>query len=195
MGNSAGFGQDQGQTSSTTQATISGIAGNTAARTGDAETGIQKIFDADKVQKDVTAQVLITQTFGAQASKVVGDYADKQSTNLKLAAGQENDPTKKQDLLDEAQKWDDGGAYRVLAHTVIGGLTGGTGGALGAGTAAYSAERITTLTNGMPEGVKQALGAVIASGIGAAVGGTAGAAAGFSRALIYSIPSTSKGFG
>ena len=195
MGNSAGFGQDQGQTSSTTQATISGIAGNTAARTGDAETGIQKIFDADKVQKDVTAQVLITQTFGAQASKVIGDYADKQSTNLKLAAGQENDPTKKQDLLDEAQKWDDGGAYRVLAHTVIGGLTGGTGGALGAGTAAYSAEHINRLTNGLPEGVKQALGAVIASGIGAAVGGTAGAAAGFSRALIYSIPSTSKGFG
>jgi len=183
MGNSAGFGQDQGQTSSTTQATISGIAGNTAARTGDAETGIQKIFDADKVQKDVTAQVLITQTFGAQASKVVGDYAGKQSTTLKLQAGQTTDLDQKQALLDEAAKWDEGGTYRVLAHTVIGGLIGGTGGALGAGAAAYSAEHINTLTESMPAGVKQALGAVVASGIGASVGGTAGAVAGFNEDL------------
>jgi len=74
-GTSAGFGRDSGNASSVTTAAISGIAGNAAARTGDAETGIQKIFDADKVQKDINAQVLITQTFGREASKAVASYA------------------------------------------------------------------------------------------------------------------------
>jgi len=46
-GTSAGFGLKSGNASSTTQAAISGIAGNTAARTGDAETGIGRIFNAD----------------------------------------------------------------------------------------------------------------------------------------------------
>ncbi|MDI6748541.1 MAG: hypothetical protein QMD17_15495, partial [Rhodocyclaceae bacterium] len=49
-GSGAGIGKDGGNASSTTQAGISGIAGNTQARTGDAETGIQRIFDAQKVQ-------------------------------------------------------------------------------------------------------------------------------------------------
>ena len=51
-------------------------------RTGDAETGIGKIFDADKVQKEINAQVQITQTFGQQASRAVGDYAQIQRNAL-----------------------------------------------------------------------------------------------------------------
>ena len=56
-GGSAGVGQDSGNANSTTTAAISGVAGNTAARTGDVQQGIAKIFDADKVSKDVNAQV------------------------------------------------------------------------------------------------------------------------------------------
>ena len=63
-GTSAGFGQDSGKAGSTTLAGISGMAGNTAVRSGDRETGIARIFDADKVQKDIDAQVKITQMFG-----------------------------------------------------------------------------------------------------------------------------------
>ncbi len=37
---SAGIGQDSGEVRSTTRAAMSGIAGDTAARTGDAESGI-----------------------------------------------------------------------------------------------------------------------------------------------------------
>jgi filamentous hemagglutinin len=33
------------------------VAGNKDAHTGDADAGIKKIFDADKVSKDVNAQV------------------------------------------------------------------------------------------------------------------------------------------
>ena len=163
-GNSAGIGSDKGSASSTTQAGISGIAGNKTARTGDAETGINKIFDAEKVQKDIDAQVLITRTFGAEASKAVGDYASKQTTQLKFAAEQESDPTRKQALLDDAAKWDEGGLYRTLAHTAIGGLTGGAAGAAGAGAATAFNEdlnnrqlhpselkRINELANGDPQ--------------------------------------------
>lgn len=81
-GTSAGLGKDDGNLASVTQSGISGIAGNTAVRTGDAETGVQKIFDADKVQKEINAQVLITQTFGQQASKVVTDYVQDQRIAL-----------------------------------------------------------------------------------------------------------------
>ena len=34
-------------------------------------TGIKKIFDADKVTKDINAQVTITSEFGKQATKAV----------------------------------------------------------------------------------------------------------------------------
>ena len=46
--------------SSTSSAGIPGIAGNTAVRTGDAETGLKPISDADKVQKDINVQETFT---------------------------------------------------------------------------------------------------------------------------------------
>jgi filamentous hemagglutinin len=70
-----GFGSDKGSASSVTTAGISGVAGNTAARTGDKETGIGQIFNKEQAQQEVAAQVAITQEFGKQASKAVGDYA------------------------------------------------------------------------------------------------------------------------
>jgi len=82
QGTSAGLGRDSGNASSLTQAAITGIAGNKEARTGDKETGIGQIFDADKVQKEINAQVQITQEFGRQASKAVGDYAQGQRNAL-----------------------------------------------------------------------------------------------------------------
>ena len=61
-----GLGHDSGQANSTTSGGISGIAGNTAVRTGDQETGIAPIFDSARVQREITAQVTITQTFTRQ---------------------------------------------------------------------------------------------------------------------------------
>jgi filamentous hemagglutinin len=77
-GSSIGLGNDSDRDASTTQAAISAIAGNRDARTGDKETGIAQIFDAGTVQKDIDAQVQITQIFSAQAPRLVASYADSQ---------------------------------------------------------------------------------------------------------------------
>ncbi|MEO8121445.1 MAG: hypothetical protein ABI606_19230 [Rhodoferax sp.] len=165
-----GMGQQGGSAASTTTAAISGLAGNQAARTGDKETGIGQIFDADKVSADVNAQAAITQSFGQQASKAVGDYAGNKAKELRAQGNEE-----------EAKKWDEGGTYRATAHAVIGGLTGGASGAAGAGAAAYSADAINQATADLPAGVKNAVGAVMAAGIGATAGG--GNVAGVNAAL------------
>ena len=79
----AGTGKDSGSAGSTTRSGISGIAGNTAVRTGDKETGIAKIFDADKVQKNTDAQVTVTKTFTQESIKLTNAIIDsvKQSDN------------------------------------------------------------------------------------------------------------------
>ena len=68
-----GAGSDKGSATSTTAAGITGIAGNKDARTGDLDTGLQKIFDQTKVQKKIDAEVAITQAF----TKQVGPTATK----------------------------------------------------------------------------------------------------------------------
>jgi filamentous hemagglutinin len=100
-----GFGSDKGSASSVTTAGISGVAGNTAARTGDKETGIGQIFNKEQAQQEVAAQGAITQEFGKQASKAVGDYAGSQKAALSQQANAETDPNKKAQLQAEAAKW------------------------------------------------------------------------------------------
>ncbi len=176
-GAGAGFGQDKGQASSTTQAAISGIAGNSAARTGDQDSGLKPIFDKDKVNAEVNAQVAITQAFGQQASQAVGTYAGQQAKALR---DQGNEA--------EAQKWDEGGAYRVAAHAVVGGLSGGVAGAAGAAAGAKAAPTLNGLQDGLQSSLQQAglsdvaakaiaqgAGAAAATTLGAATGGAAGA--------------------
>lgn len=182
-GGSAGAGQDSGSAQSTTKAAISGIAGNKAARTGDAETGIQKIFDQAQVTKEVNAQVAITQSFGQQASTAIGEYANKKAIGLRMEAAQESDPIKKQALLNQLTSWDEGGSNRVGLHALVGGLTGGVQGAVGAGSSAAAtpvlAAGIANLP--IPTEAKLVLIEGLGAAIGAATGGTTGAAAGFNE--------------
>ncbi|MBK7355124.1 hemagglutinin repeat-containing protein [Propionivibrio sp.] len=192
QGTSMGFGKDSGSASGTTRAAISGIAGNTNARTGDKEAGMAKIFDAAKVQKEIEAQTRITQMFGQLAPKAAADFAVSRSNVLKDQARQEGDSDKRAALYAEARLWDDGGAYRVALHAAIGGLAGGASGALGAGAVASAAPLLNELQDNIAKGLKDAgasdsvakiagqlISGATAAGIGAAVGGsTAGAAAG-----------------
>ena len=67
-GGGLGFASDSDSAASTTLAAISGMAGNQDARTGDKESGIERIFDASKVEREMGAHVAITQAFGQQAS-------------------------------------------------------------------------------------------------------------------------------
>ncbi|MDQ5960988.1 MAG: filamentous hemagglutinin, partial [Pseudomonadota bacterium] len=128
----------------------------TGARTGDAETGIQKIFDQEKVQKEIEAQVKITQTFGQLAPKAAADFAKTRYDDLLAQAKLEDDLGRKAALQNEAKQWDEGGAYRIALHTVIGGLAGGAQGALGAGATAAAAPLLNELQDGIAKSLKEA---------------------------------------
>jgi hypothetical protein len=174
-----GMGSDKGSAQSTTTAGISGVAGNTQARTGDKSTSIAPIFNKDQVQKEVAAQVAITSEFGKQASKAVGDYAGNQLKDLSSKANAETDPGKKAALQAEAAKWEEGGAYRVAMHTAVGGLTSGLAGAAGAGTASAAAPTIDQLQGQLKTAIKNAgMGDSAANVISSLAGGTTAAAIG-----------------
>ena len=187
-GGGAGIGSESGNASSTTQAAISGIAGNTAARTGDKESGIAQIFDKDKVKDSVNGQIAITAEFGKQASKAVGDYAQTQmnkALSLQAQAAQTSDPAQRDALLQQAtdlqNQWGDNGTMRLTLHTVIGGLTGGVGGAAGAAAGTLSAPAVADALHNAGIDASGVLGqtitALASTAAGAAVGGTAGAVA------------------
>ena len=174
----AGIGSDKGSASSTTSSGISGIAGNTAVRSTDAPTGIGKIFDAEKVQKEIDAQTQITQAFSKEAPKAVASYAATQAAELKNAGN-----------FEEAKKWDEGGVYRIALHTASGALGGGLSGAAGAVASASAAPLMNQLQDGIAntlqtaglsagaaKGIAQGVTALTAAGVGAAVGGAQGAA-------------------
>jgi len=186
QGTSAGFGQESGSASSTTQSGISAIAGNQAVRSGDSANGIQQIFDAAKVQQEINAQVAITQQFGQLASKAVGDYAEgkvKEATALRgqSAALKDSDPTQAAALEAQAKaledQWGDKGTLRIAAHTLIGGLTGGVDGAVGATVGTITAPLVSDALNkaGIDGTLAKTLTALASTAAGATVGGTAGA--------------------
>ena len=176
-----GFGSDSGNAASTSTAGISGVAGNTAARTGDKETGIGQVFNKDQVKAEVNAQVAITSEFGKQASKVVGDYAQTKFEEAKT--------NKDQAGIDA---WKEGGTSRVALHAVVGGLTGGASGAVGAATSQAVIDQVgqALKDTNLPTELKQAL--VLAAGtvVGSATGGSAGAATAFNATANNYLSST-----
>lgn len=187
-GTGVGFGNDSGQAASTTKSGISGVAGDKALRTGDQETGIAPIFDADRVQKEVSAQTQITQTFSTLAPRAVASYADGQIKAINEQLQQEGDAARRTELLAEKQRWGDGGAYRVMLHTAAGALGGKVAGAAGAAAAAtiapalndWQATMATALTEAgmnpaLAQGVAGQVAGLAAAGLGAAAGGPAGA--------------------
>ncbi|WP_234667820.1 hemagglutinin repeat-containing protein [Halomonas sp. TD01] len=190
-----GTGRDDGSASRTTESAISGLAGNQDARTGDADTGIAPIFDAESVRKDVQAQATITQEFGSRASKLVGDTAqakleEAQLKRLQADAAQAAGDTERANQLnaqaDQLQSdWGDNGTKRLAAHTAIGALTGGTQGATGAAVGTLSAPAIASaLKNaGLDDTLTDGLTALASTAAGAATGGTQGGAAAFNEVV------------
>jgi filamentous hemagglutinin len=160
-----------------------------------------KDWDVQAQMQDVQAQARITQQFGQNASNLVGSYANAQIKTYEqaqmqaayaqslLEVGASGEPKQQaQQMLDSANvtmaaeqqnydNWKEGGAYRVLAHTAVGALTGGVDGAIGAGAAAASAPTRAQITQDLPAGVKDAVGVALGAALGAAGGGAAGAAA------------------
>jgi len=116
----------------------------------------------------------------------VGDYAASQQRDLQGQADEarkSGDAAKADQLQSEANKWAEGGAYRIAAHVAVGGLAGGVGGALGAGASAAAAPLVADAVNKMDllDPVRKAVIAVGTTAVSAALGGTAGAVTGFNQ--------------
>ena len=191
-GTGAGFGSDSGHAASVTRAGVSGIAGNTSARTGDAQTGISPLFDAGRVQREVDAQVAITQRIGEQAPRLVADIADSRAQALRTQAQSESDPSRQRALLEQAASWEEGGAARVATHVVVGAVTGGLPGAAGAGAVAAAAPALDALQGrvtaalsdaGTSAGVARGTGQVVANVAALVLGGVAGGGSAAGAAL------------
>ena len=169
-----------------TTATAVDSAGHNLAGT------LTPIFDKEQVQREINAQIQITQAFSQVAPKAVGDYASNQVKDLIRQAQEADiagDKTKAAGLLAEAEKWNDGGVYRVALHTALGGLlTGDITGAASAGTVASAAPLLNTLqaqvqtqleqagiSTSVAATISQGIAELTSVGIGSAIGGSAGA--------------------
>ncbi|WP_245965577.1 hemagglutinin repeat-containing protein [Pseudorhodoferax soli] len=172
-GGSAGAGRINVSEASTTASGISGIAGDTKVRTGDASStgALVKDWNAQALLQDVQAQARITQEFGQHASRAVGDYAQQKHTELV-----NSDPA-------EAAKWAEGGVYRVAAHAAVAGLATGTGGAIGAAASASLVPRLgENIANlELPAPLKEVVVLAVGTAVGALAGGTVGATAGMNE--------------
>ncbi len=111
--------------------------GNSTANT------ITPIFDAEQVQKEIQAQVQITQAFGQQASQAVDNYAEKQMSDLRARYADETDPEKKKALQAEVDQ------LRLETHVLnvlIGAVTGFGGTALAHESLAAASEELRKIT-------------------------------------------------
>ena len=175
-----GLGSTGGNAASTSSAGISGIAGNTAVRTGDAETGLQQIFDADKVQKDINAQVAITQAFSREAPKAAATFLDNQIKDLQDQLGDQSiSPARRAQLEQGIKDRSEGGIIRIAVHTLMGAMGGGVSGALGAAASASAAPLMNQLQDGITVALKDAgLGDTAAKGIASGITGLTAAGLG-----------------
>jgi filamentous hemagglutinin len=153
LGGNAGVGQDSGQASSTTRWGISGVAGDQAARTGDQATGIKTIFNAEQVQRDIQAQVAITQEFSQAAGQRLKGYTEAKQADLQKQLKAETDPQVQADL--QAQIKELALQARVM-NVLIGAVTGLGTSALtkeGLSAAADEMRRITIEDSGRFAGI------------------------------------------
>jgi filamentous hemagglutinin len=137
-----GFGSDSGNVASTSTAGISGVAGNTQVRTGDASTSLKTIFDADKVKKEIEAQVTITQEFGKQAGKAITDYTNGQRKTLQEQAKNASTP---EDKAKAEQAIKDVNMQERALNILTGALTGMVGSVITKEALSTAAEKMRDL--------------------------------------------------
>ena len=170
--NGLGYGTDGDSDSSVTRAGITGIAGNSGITTDNQAEyagALENVFDEQRVNEELGAQTQITKEFGKEAPKAVGDA----SSYMQLEMVNKGN-------VDAADKWAEGGAYRVALHTLVGAIaTGSVDGALASGTTAVSIPAVGRYLEkqGVDETTKGALLLGLSAGVGAVVGGDTASAA------------------
>lgn len=173
------------RTGQTTEEAIAAI--NDSVRTGQSVNGIEKNWDIDQLMSNMQAGAEITAAFGQQAAMGVANFATNRQRAImaEMMLVEDKDSIEGQakmaELQQELERWGEGGAYRVLAHTIVGGLSGDWSGAAGAGSSALMADQLNTITADLPPGVKEAVGAGLASGLGYLTGGKGGASTAFNQ--------------
>ena len=127
----AGMGSVEGTAHSVT---LSGIGVSTSTNTANA---LPRIFDAEKVQKDIAAQVAITQAFSQQAPVALNSYTKDKTAEINRqikVAEAASDTATVNALKIEAKNWSENGSYRIAANIVIAAISGGASGATAAVT-------------------------------------------------------------
>ena len=133
-------------------------------------------FDKARATQDLKDGVAVTAAFGKAAFQAAGTFSAQQAKAAQDVCG-------KGQPCPDADKWRDGGAYKVLLHAVVGAVSNGSAGAVAALTAEAATPYIKTalIAAGLAEGSVAydllMLGAKTM--IGSGVGGTAGAAVAF----------------
>ncbi|WP_201532664.1 hemagglutinin repeat-containing protein [Psychrobacter ciconiae] len=136
--NGLGYGTDSDNQTSITRSGITGTAGNSGITTDNrAEYAgiLENNFDVQRVNEELAAQTQITREFGKEAPKAVAEFSQNRINAIKA------DPSLSvNEKLVAIAKWDEGGIYRVAAHTALGALgTGSLEGALTTGGVAAAA--------------------------------------------------------
>lgn len=176
------------------QQTAEELTGRDASTANGALTNTLTLQQAAELEKKLQQARLEDQAarmmgeLGQRMAEDIGTYANNKALALM------NDAEKARalgnidlanELNAEANKWHEGGIYRVGLHTIAGGVTGGAGGALGAG---FSAELIPEIAKSIdalniPLDAKQALITLAGAAVGATVGGAEGAATGLNQTV------------
>src|SRR5690606_20832089 len=137
--NGLGYGSDGDSNSSITQGGVSGYNDEQGIFTMDNREALagklESVFDANRVTEELGAQTHITKEFGKEAPRAVGDFA-----NNRIKAIIADTTLSNAEKNAAIAKWDEGGIYRVAAHTALGALgTGSVEGALTTGGVAAAA--------------------------------------------------------
>ena len=160
-----GYGKDSDNQTSVTKAGITGVAGYADITTDNKANYagvIKNNFDNNKIMQQLGSQTQITQAFGQEAPKAVGDYASTKQLEL-INAGN----------IEEAKKWGEGGIYRVALHTLSSALaTGSIEGAVAGGGTAIAVPKVDEYLKqqGYDEDTRKAVLVGLSAGIGGAVG-------------------------
>ncbi len=133
----------------------------------DTSGALKKSWDGQALMSEVQAQVQITQQALPRIANEIGAQMGNMARQLR-AQGRE----------EEARKYDEGGAYRVAAHAVLGALGGGLAGAAGAGVSAAAVPKIDDVVKGLglSEEAEKLVVAAAGTVVGAVAGGGTGAA-------------------
>ncbi|WP_201586117.1 two-partner secretion domain-containing protein [Psychrobacter jeotgali] len=165
-----GYGTDSDSDSSITKGGVSGYNDPEGILTTEnRETlggKLESVFDASRVNEELGAQTIITKEFGKEAPKAVGDFANNRIKAIRADA-----------TLSDAEKnaaiakWDEGGIYRVAAHTALGALaTGSVEGALTTGGVAAAAPTLNEVQTKLAKAlVDKGMSADIAEGAASGV--------------------------